>query len=125
MSPIGKLADYANCADYCADYCDDYCDDHCDDYCDDYCDDPSGFPVWVWPLSLTVCPHSVTVWLTVSQCHSLAHSVPHSRCGQLLPGFDDRAAVKLTVVSTFACELLQFALCDGDMGGPMRPMRDR
>ena len=51
------------------------------------------------------------------------HSVTvcaHSRCGQLLPGFDDRAAVKLTVVSTFACELLQFALCNGDMGGPMR-----
>ena len=79
--------------------------------CDDHCDDPSGFPVWVWPLSLTVWAHSVTV---------CAHSVPHSRCGQLLPGFDDRAAVKLTVVSTFACELLQFALCDGDMVGPMR-----
>ena len=96
MSPIGKLADYANCADYC------------DDHCDDHCDDPSGFPVWVWPLSLTVWAHSLTV-------------CPSQQVWAIVgPGFDDRAAVKLTVVSTFACELLQFALCNGDMVGPMR-----
>ena len=69
VSPIGKLADYANC--------DDYCDDHCDDYCDDHCADPSGFPVWVWPLSLTV-------WLTVSQFASLSLTAGVGDCCRVL-----------------------------------------